>query len=234
MAVTPSSGDIVIMGIDLNTINYWYVGYILFSIALVAGGAFSLYSSANLGRTVIYVIGCSLVMLFFGMRWFGNIPSTSNLWPPTINTCPDYLTYVVHPSDSTLTGCVDTLGVSANSSFPKITSSDLIAHTQTKGPGSSGTLFGGGSTWKAYTSADVLGTPAISGIVGVAASGNTPEIVGRQAAAAVPATAETVKAVCNACQTAGLTWEGVWDGDTCLALNRFTESLAMKAAAGCS
>ena len=216
MAVTPSSGDIVIMGIDLNTINYWYVGYILFSIALVAGGAFSLYSSANLGRTIIYVIGCSLVMFFFGMRWFGNIPSTSNLWPPTINTCPDYLTYVVHPSDSTLTGCVDTLGVSANSSFPQITSSSLIAHTQTKGPGS-GTLFGGGSTWKAYTSADVLGTPAISG-----------------AAAAVPATAETVKAVCDACQTAGLTWEGVWDGDTCLALNRFTESLAMKAASGCS
>ena len=128
------------MGIDLNTINYWYVGYILFSIALVAGGAFSLYSSANLGRTVIYAIGVSLIMLFFGMRWFGNIPSTSNLWPPTINTCPDYLTYVVHPTDSTLSGCVDTLGVSANSGFTKITSSNLIAHTQTKGP--TGTLFG--------------------------------------------------------------------------------------------
>jgi hypothetical protein len=69
MAVTPSSGDIVIGGINLNTIDYFYVFYVLFSIVLVAGGTFALYSSANLGRTVIYAIGVSLIMLFFGNIW---------------------------------------------------------------------------------------------------------------------------------------------------------------------
>ena len=48
MAPAPSSGDIVIGGINLSTVNYWYVFYVLFSVVLVAGGSFALYSSANL------------------------------------------------------------------------------------------------------------------------------------------------------------------------------------------
>lgn len=203
MAPAPSSGDIVIGGINLNTVNYWYVFYVIFSVVIVAGGAFSLYSSANLGRTVIYVIGVSLIMLFFGMRWFGNIPSTSKLWPPTINMCPDYLTLVRVPSGTS--GCVDTLGVSSNAGFGKIEPSEMAAPPQTK-------VFGGATP---YTSGSVMGTPA---------SGTT---------AGVPATAANVQAICNACSTAGLTWEGVWDGDTCLALSRFTEALAIKKASGC-
>ena len=210
MAPAPSSGDIVIGGINLNTVNYWYVFYVIFSVVIVAGGAFSLYSSANLGRTVIYVIGVSLIMLFFGMRWFGNIPSTSKLWPPTINMCPDYLTLVRVPSGPSVTsvtsGCVDTLGVSINAGFGKIEPSEMATPPQTK-------VFGGATP---YTSGSVMGTPA---------SGTT---------AGVPATAANVQAICNACSTAGLTWEGVWDGDTCLALSRFTEALAFKKAAGCS
>ena len=210
MAPAPSSGDIVIGGINLNTVNYWYVFYVIFSVVIVAGGAFSLYSSANLGRTVIYVIGVSLIMLFFGMRWFGNIPSTSKLWPPTINMCPDYLTLVRVPSGpsgtSVTSGCVDTLGVSINAGFGKIEPSEMATPPQTK-------VFGGATP---YTSGSVMGTPA---------SGTT---------AGVPATAANVQAICNACSTAGLTWEGVWDGDTCLALSRFTEALAFKKAAGCS
>ena len=209
MAPAPSSGDIVIGGINLNTVNYWYVFYVIFSVVIVAGGAFSLYSSANLGRTVIYVIGVSLIMLFFGMRWFGNIPSTSKLWPPTINMCPDYLTLVRVPSGpsgtSVTSGCVDTLGVSINAGFGKIEPSEMATPPQTK-------VFGGATP---YTSGSVMGTPA---------SGTT---------AGVPATAANVQAICNACSTAGLTWEGVWDGDTCLALSRFTEALAIKKASGC-
>jgi hypothetical protein len=193
MAPAPSSGDIVIMGINLNTINYWYVFYVLFSIVIVAGGAFSLYSSANLGRTVIYVIGVSLIMLFFGMRWFGNIPSTSKLWPPTINMCPDYLTFV---RGTNISGCVDTIGVSNNSGFPKIERSEMAAPTSTK-------VFGGDAK---YTSASVTSTAA---------------------------TAASIQAICNACKTGGLTWEGVWDGDTCLALSRFTEALAISKSLGC-
>ena len=223
MAPAPSSGDIVIGGINLNTINYSYVVYVIFSVILVAGGTFALYSSANLGRTVIYAIGVSLIMLFFGMRWFGNIPSTSKLWPPTINMCPDYLTYISG------TGCVDTLGVGG------------LAKTEASAI-SSGTInitniFGGADR---YTSANIMGTPAVSGVAAVPASGtvNTrdyvPAIAAVAARAAVPASAESVQAVCNACKLNNLTWEGVWDGDTCLALSRFTQALAFKKAAGCS
>jgi hypothetical protein len=232
MAPAPSSGDIVIGGINLNTVNYLYVFYVLFSIVLVAGGAFSLYSSANLGRTVIYAIGVSLIMLFFGMRWFGNIPSASKLWPPTINMCPDYLTYISG------TGCVDTLGVSTNGDLTKTEASDISAGniSNNKKFGVAGT----NNSFIAYTSASVMGTPAVAGVAAVAASGfadsdtYVPAIAAVTAAAAVPATAATVQAICDACRLKGLTWEGVWDGDTCLALSRFTETLKMKTAAGCS
>jgi hypothetical protein len=231
MAKAPSSGDIVIGGINLSTINYTYVFYVLFSIVLVAGGTFALYSSSNLGRTVIYAIGVSLIMLFFGMRWFGNVPSTSKLWPPTINMCPDYLTYV---RGTNLSGCVDTLGVSNNNGFAKIDPSEMASPTSAKVFG-----VGTGTTFTPYTSASIMGTPAVFGVVGVnevrnaAGDITTPGIAAVTAAAAVPATAENVQAICDACKTAGLTWEGVWDGDTCLALNRFTETLKMKVAAGC-
>ena len=228
MAPAPSSGDIVIGGINLNTINYSYVVYVIFSVILVAGGTFALYSSANLGRTVIYAIGVSLIMLFFGMRWFGNIPSTSKLWPPTINMCPDYLTYISG------TGCVDTLGVGG---LAKTEASAISSGTinQTN-------IFGEtvNNTFIAYTSANIMGTPAVSGVAAVPASGtvNTrdyvPAIAAVAARAAVPASAESVQAVCNACKLNNLTWEGVWDGDTCLALSRFTQALAFKKAAGCS
>lgn len=224
MAKAPSSGDIVIGGINLNTIDYFYVFYVLFSIVLVAGGTFALYSSANLGRTVIYAIGVSLIMLFFGMRWFGNVPSKSTLWPPTINMCPDYLTYV---RATNVSGCVDTLGVGG---LPQISSSEMSSLPTNK-------VFGGATP---FTSASVMGTPAVAGVAAVEAvgtygtNGYVPAIQQVDARAAVPATAANVQAICTACQTNGLTWEGVWDGDTCLALSRFTETLAMKKAAGCS
>ena len=217
------------MGINLNTVNYWYVFYVLFSVVLVAGGTFALYSSANLGRTVIYAIGVSLIMLFFGMRWFGNIPSTSKLWPPTINMCPDYLTFV---RGTNVSGCVDTLGVGG---LEKISPSEMSAPPQSKVFGVTGT----NNIFIAYTSASVMGSPAVAGVVGVPAVTNaagvitTPAIQAVSARAAVAATAENVQAICDACKLNGLTWEGVWDGDTCLALNRFTEALAMKKASGC-
>ena len=211
----------------MSTINYTYVFYVLFSIVLVAGGTFALYSSANLGRTVIYAIGVSLIMLFFGMRWFGNVPSTSKLWPPTINMCPDYLTYISG------TGCVDTLGVGG---LTKTEASDISAGNigDNKKFG-----VGTGTSFSAYTSASVMGTPAVAGVAFVPAVGTVdtpgyvPPIAEVTAKAAVPATAATVQAICDACRLKGLTWEGVWDGDTCLALSRFTETLKMKAAAGC-
>ena len=190
---TAASGDIVILGVNLNTVNYWYVFYILFSIVVVAGGSYSLYSSETLGKTIIYAVGASLVMVFFGMRWFGNIPTKSNIWPPTINMCPDYLTY-------NGTGCVDYLGVSSiNGGFTKSTN----------------------TTPKYFTSTDPQSSTAIkatSATVNEAISaGNTVRL----------------QAICNACSNGGLTWEGIYDGDSCVVLNRFQATKQFAAANKC-
>jgi hypothetical protein len=174
---TAASGDIVILGVNLNTVNYWYVFYILFSIVVVAGGSYSLYSSETLGKTIIYAVGASLVMVFFGMRWFGNIPAKSNVWPPTINTCPDYLTH-------NGTGCVDYLGVSSKvGGFAKSTKTTVQ-------------YFGGSQAPGPFTSTTV--NTAIR-------AGDTGRL----------------QEICNACSNGGLTWEGIYDGDTCIVLNRF-------------
>uniref|UniRef100_A0A6C0LNZ7 Uncharacterized protein n=1 Tax=viral metagenome TaxID=1070528 RepID=A0A6C0LNZ7_9ZZZZ len=187
---TAASGDIVILGVNLNTVNYWYVFYILFSIAVVAGGSYSLYSSATLGKTIIYAVGASLVMVFFGMRWFGNIPEKSNVWPPTINTCPDYLTH-------NGTGCVDYLGVSSQvGGFPKSTKTTVQ-------------YFGGSTTPGPYTSTTV----------------NT---------AITAADTGRLQAICDACSSGGLTWEGIYDGDTCLVLNRFQATKQFAKATKCT
>ena len=33
-------------------------------------------------------------------------------------------------------------------------------------------------------------------------------------------TSEDLQTICDACQAAGLTWEGVWDGDSCLRITK--------------
>jgi hypothetical protein len=38
-----------------------------------------------------------------------------------------------------------------------------------------------------------------------------------------------MKEICTMCQAMGVTWEGVWDGDACLAISR---SAALTTAAG--
>lgn len=174
---TAASGDIVILGVNLNTVNYSYVFYILFSIVVVAGGSYSLYSAESLGKTIIYAVGASLVMVFFGMRWFGNIPAKSNVWPPTINTCPDYLTH-------NGTGCVDYLGVTSKVG-------GFLKSTKT-----TPTYFGGTGTPGLFTSTTV--NAAIT-------AGDTARL----------------QLICDACSNGGLTWEGIYDGDTCVVLNRF-------------
>jgi hypothetical protein len=39
-------------------------------------------------------VGCLIVLVYFGLRWFGSRIEKPANWPPVINMCPDYLTYV--------------------------------------------------------------------------------------------------------------------------------------------
>ena len=166
---------------------YWYfllVLYILLSVAIVVVGTQKL-SPMGTGRAVIYAAGSLLVLLFFGLRWF-SLPSTNLSWPPTINMCPDYLTFVPKITGSKSSsggGCVDLLGVSTKASGIRTSNPSNLT---TILPTDTSKLF-------EFTSSDVK-----------AAMNNS----------------KALQAICTRCQVTGLTWEGVYDGDTCVGLNR--------------
>ena len=175
----------IVLGVNLSKINWYLVFYILFSITVTAMGTTQLYPM-GLGRAIIYAIGAVLVFLFFGYRWFSNPAEQSKKWPPTINTCPDYLTFVpsvTGASSASGGGCIDLLGVSTNAAGLQVTNKSQLGSISAT---DTNHLF-------EYTSADV------------AVALNDPA---------------SIQQICSRCQIAGITWEGVWDGDTCAGLNR--------------
>jgi len=160
------------------------ITYTLVSLAVIIIGTQKL-TPMGVGLAVIYAVGTFLLLLFFGIRWFSESGANSTNWPPTINMCPDYLTFIPTVTDSTSAsggGCVDKLGVtSRDAGLQKIENSELATLSSTNSK-----LF-------RYTSADVN-----------AAINNPTEL----------------QNICNECQIKGVTWEGVYDGDACLGLNR--------------
>jgi hypothetical protein len=105
-----------------------YLGiYIVCGLAIVAGGAYQLNNlDYSIAAFLFFICGTGLFALY-GLRWFasnGSIFSDSPVsWPPTINTCPDYLTYYdrTKSDGSVQKTCIDRIGVSRNGnlkSFP--------------------------------------------------------------------------------------------------------------------
>ena len=183
-------------GVDIASVNWYFVIYILVSIAAVAMGVAKLFPMGT-STAIIYAIGVTMVLIFYGYRWFGDSANeASSTWPPTINTCPDYLTYVkTLPGTGSGSGCVDMLGVSKNGMLVQVVDSDL---TSTTALASNKTFL--------KTSKDIIGTknPAV------------------------------VKAICNLCRTKGLTWEGVFDGDTCTGVATNAAAAAKSSGGSCN
>lgn len=183
--------SLIFFGVDLYQVNWYMILYVIISIGAVAGGTSQLFPMGT-STAVIYAVGALLVFVFYGYRWFGNQSGSLSKWPPTINSCPDYLTYVASLSDGN-PGCVDLLGVSTkDGQFLKITASEissLASSTSTK-------VF-------PYTSTDIL-------------NANNDA---------------TVQAICNKCNALGITWEGVFDGDTCVGI---ATKAATKASSKCN
>lgn len=187
---------VTLLGVDLSALNFKLVAYVLFCIVFVIGTTFMIFSADTLARAVIYVVGAILVLVFFGMRWFGNAEQPSGIWPPTINMCPDYLTFVPTISGAPRGGCVDFLGVSTqDGAFLKSQKSDLSSMTS----GSTNKFF-------EFTANDVQNA--------------------RDAA--------SMRRICDRCRSAGLTWEGIWDGDVCVGLNRFMARKVINEAKKCA
>jgi hypothetical protein len=124
---------------------------------------------------IIYAIGVTMVLIFYGYRWFGKKTDQTPTWPPTLNTCPDYLTYVkTLPGSGSGSGCVDMLGVSKNGILVKVLNSELT------------------------------GTSALT----------ANKIFSATSKLATDTT--TILQLCNMCKQKGLTWEGIYDGDSCI------------------
>lgn len=116
----------IFLGVNLNKVRWPLILYVLFSIVFLFATTMQLYPMGTT-RTVIYSVGTLLVLIFYGYRWFGNgTDADSDMWPPVINTCPDYLTYVDSLPGDNSQGCVDMLGVSTNGAFKRSLPSDII------------------------------------------------------------------------------------------------------------
>lgn len=99
--------------------NFRLVLYILFSLAVGAGGTYVLVESQRTLAGFLYFIGAALVLTYYGLRWFStdalNVSRfSSKSWPPVVNACPDFLTYYERPLGNTgrkEAVCVDMIGV---------------------------------------------------------------------------------------------------------------------------
>jgi len=181
------SKPLVFLGINLSTFDWKFWLYVIVSILFIVSASFKLYP-LGLPRTVIFAIGATLISGFYGYRWFYSGKSNATgVWPPVINMCPDYLTYVESLPGSKRPGCVDMLGVSKNGGIIKVVPSEVSGSTGLN----SNKVF-------IYTSADVKRAT----------------------------TSQELKPICDACITAGITWEGVYDGDSCIAINRANQNAA--------
>ena len=178
----------LVFGYDLSKAPWSMVAYIVASaIALVYGTNY--VNSMNNIRGIVFGIGAFLVFLYFGIKWFGAPIVSTTSWPPQINMCPDYLTYISgftstsRESKAITGGCVDMLGVGTGLNPLSVVTSDTAR-----------ALSGATATPTAanifqYTSADLKG-----------------------------ADKATLTEICARCQYLGITWEGVYDGDTCVGM----------------
>ena len=181
----------------ISVINWYMILYVVVSAMFLVYGTNKVYSTGQI-RGVIFGIGAGLVLAYFGLKWFGTVPVKNKRWPPVINMCPDFLTYVpnipsTNGSTTMVPGCVDLLGVTSStnaaSAFVKVlptSISTLNASMTTK-------VF-------PYTSVDVKSVSSTSDL----------------------------QVICDACQNAGLTWEGVYDGDSCVGISKVDADNAAK------
>lgn len=178
------NSSMILFGLDLAKVNWYLVLYILASIAGLVYGTNKVYSTGQV-RGVLFAVGALIVLVYFGLRWFGSRINKPKSWPPVINMCPDYLTYI-----KGLPGCVDMLGVTkASAGLLKSRPSELASIQRSN----KNKVF-------EFTSEDVRAAKSVS----------------------------ELQIICNRCQEAGVTWEGVYDGDVCVGISKHEKDKADK------
>lgn len=105
-----------------------YMGiFILVAIAVIAGGTYKVNELGMTAGAFVFFAGSLALFITYGIRWFAPnsiFAQTPVSWPPTLNSCPDYLTFYgrTMPDGTKKNACVDMIGVSKNGSlkvFPR-------------------------------------------------------------------------------------------------------------------
>jgi hypothetical protein len=103
-------------------LNIYLILFIVVAIATIFGGTFKIYKLDMTIAAFLFFVGAVAAFVIYGLRWFGAngaFSQTPVSWPPTINTCPDYLTYVARKTPTgVVNSCIDTVGVSKNGKLP--------------------------------------------------------------------------------------------------------------------
>jgi len=105
-----------------------YMGiFILVAVAVIAGGTYKVNELGMSAGAFLFFAGSLTIFIIYGIRWFAPnsiFAQTPVSWPPTLNSCPDYLTFYGRtlPNGTKKNACVDMIGVSRNGSlkvFPR-------------------------------------------------------------------------------------------------------------------
>ena len=158
--------------------NINLIVYIFLTIVTGIGGTTTLFQSGRVLAGLLFLVGAILLFVFYGLRWFegDNASGKPVDWPPVVNTCPDYLTFLKRRKDggALQNTCIDTLGISRK-------------------PGAL-------APWPAGTSAD-----------------NAPvdDKFYFNLDFGISSIPDLNTARCEAAIAAGVTWEGITDGEVC-------------------
>lgn len=152
--------------------DFSFLIYIFLAFVIASGGAYALSSTGRTIAAIIFFVGIIAIEAYFGTRWFQGDKERKETpqmttWPPSINSCPDFLSLM---KINGVSYCVDTIGIAPN---------------------------GGILKWAEGASMDEK--PEYGVKLFTDQSGE-----------------QRIKSICTECQTRKVTWEGVWDGATCL------------------
>ena len=160
--------------------NIGLVIYVIGAISVITGGTLTAYNGNKVLAAILFFMGATAIFVTFGLKWFspGSLfAKTPVPWPPTINTCPDYLVYYGRDVNGVKQNtCIDLVGVSKNGGlkvFPKEAVNDA-----TKVPTDNLFFFS--------LQTDSSDTNAKN------------------------------QELCTRAITAGLTWEGITNGESCI------------------
>ena len=106
--------------------NYKLFLYIVFALVVEIGVIVYAVKAPMVLMLAVFIPLSLYIFLVYGWNWFGpNGPYTDTPvhWPPTLNSCPDFLVSYTIPASGTvpaIPGCVDTIGVSTKpAQFPQ-------------------------------------------------------------------------------------------------------------------